>query len=122
MLPTGVYTSVVTATDGSVTISQARAFEMNAFSIRPSTTNLRRGTRLTVSATSAERLSTSTRLYVYQPGLAAWSVTMTKVDSSRSKATITLRAGGRAGVVWFKVVARDYGGRVQYANRSFALR
>jgi flagellar hook assembly protein FlgD len=122
MLPTGVYTSVVTATDGAVTISQAKAFEMNAFFIRPSTTSLRRGTRLTVSATTAERLSTSARLYVYQPGLAVWSVVMTRVDSVRSKATITLRAGGRAGVVRFKVVARDYGGRVQYTNRSFALR
>jgi hypothetical protein len=95
---------------------------MNAFSIRPSTTNLRRGTRLTVTATSAERLSTATRLYVYQPGLTVWSVPMTKLDATRSKATITLKSGGRAGAVRFKVAAKDYDGRPQYTNRSFGLR
>jgi len=46
---------------------------------------------------------------------------MTKVDSLRSKATITLKRGGAAGLVRFKVVARDYDGRVQYTNRSFPL-
>jgi flagellar hook assembly protein FlgD len=122
MLPTGTYTSVVTATDGTYTTTLARGFEMNAFSIRPSTTVLRRGTRLTVTATTAERLSTATRLYVYQPGLTVWSVPMTKVDATRSKATITLKSGGRAGTVRFKVAARDVDGRAQYTNRSFALR
>jgi flagellar hook assembly protein FlgD len=122
MLPPGIYSSVVTASDGSVTASQARAFEMNAFSIRPSTTSPRRGTRLTVTATTAERLSTATRLYVYQPGLAVWSVPMTKLDATRSKATITLKSGGRAGIVRFKVAAKDYDRRAQYTNRSFTLR
>ena len=121
MLTPGIYTSTVSASSGAVTISQARPFEMNAFSIRPSIGGLRRGSRLTVAVTSAERLSTATRLYVYEPGLAVWSVPMTKVDSLRSKATITLKRGGAAGLVRFKVVARDYDGRVQYTNRSFPL-
>jgi len=121
MLPAGLYTSYVTATDGSVTISQARSVEMNAFSIKPSTSVLHRGTRLTVNVTFAEPLSTGTRLYVYQPGLATWSVAMTKVDSRHSKATITLKTGGSTGVVSFKVWARDYDGRVQATKRSFPL-
>ena len=121
MLPGGVYFSYVTASDGVVTISQRRGVEMNAFSIRPSTTALHRGTRLTVTATFAEPLSTATRLYVYQPGLATWSVLMTKIDSRHSKATITLKTGGSTGTVTFKVYAKDYDGRVQATKRSFAL-
>jgi len=122
MLPAGTYTSVVTASDGTFVTSQARGFEMNAFSIQPSTSRPRRGTRMTVSATTAERLSTAMRLYVYQPGLTVWSVPMSKVNSVRSIATISLKTGGRAGIVRFKVVARDDDGRAQYTNRSFTLR
>ncbi len=121
MLPGGVYTSYVTASDGTVTISQAKAFEMNAFAIKPSTSTIHRGTRLSVTATSAEPLSTGTRLYVYQPGLTVWSVPMTKVDSRVSKVTITLKTGGTTGVVTFKVWARDYDGRIQATKRAFPL-
>jgi flagellar hook assembly protein FlgD len=121
MLPGGVYTSYVTASDGTLTISQAKAFEMNAFAIKPSTTTIHRGTRLSVTATSAEPLSTGARLYIYQPGLTVWSVPMTKVDSRVSKVTITLKTGGTTGLVTFKVWARDYDGRIQATKRAFPL-
>jgi flagellar hook assembly protein FlgD len=121
LLPVGLYTSDVTATDGVVSTGQTRAIEMNAFSIKPSSTNLHRGTRLTVTATSAEALKTVARLYVYQPGLAAWSVPMTKLNSRVSRFTISLKTGGSTGVVSFRVAARDYDGRAQSTRRSFAL-
>ena len=121
MLPVGTYTSSVTATDGPVTINQSRSFQMNAFSINPSTTALHRGTRLTVSSTFAEPLSTATRLFVYQPGLAMWSVPMTKIDSRHSRVTITLKTGGSTGVVTFRIYAKDIDGRGQATNQAFAL-
>ena len=40
-----------------------------------------------------------------------WHVTLTKVDSRTSKATITLKSGGSAGTVRFLVKGRDLDGR-----------
>jgi flagellar hook assembly protein FlgD len=122
MLPRGIFTSYVTASDGTVTISQSRAFEMNAFSIKPSTTTARRGSRITITARSAESLSTAARLYIYQPGKAVWSVAMSRVDPRTSRATITLKTGGSAGTVTFKVWARDADGRAQFTKRAMPLR
>jgi len=121
MLPVGTYTSSVTASDGLVTITQNRSILMDAFSINPSTTTLHRGTRLTVSSTFAEPLSTTTRLFVYQPGLAMWSVPMTTIDARHSKVTITLKTGGSTGVVTFRVYAKDIDGRGQGTNQAFPL-
>ncbi|MBA2719214.1 MAG: hypothetical protein H0U52_08265 [Chloroflexi bacterium] len=106
-LPRGVYTSYVHTTDGTLAIAHTAKVEMNAFAIVTSTSAPTRGGRMTITATSAEALSTSVRLYVTQPGYATWAVTMTKVDSRVSKATITLKSGGSAGKVSLKVWARD---------------
>jgi flagellar hook assembly protein FlgD len=121
MLPRGTFTSYVTATDGTVTISQSRTFEMNAFAITPSATTARRGSRITITARSAESLSTTARLYVYQPGLTVWSVAMSKVDPRTWRSTVTLKTGGSAGTVTFKVWARDADGRSQFTKRAMPL-
>ena len=120
-LPTGMYTSRVTATDGTFTISQAVKVQMNAFAIVTSTSTPKRGARMTVTVTSAESLSTSVRLYVTQPGHATWAVTMTKVDSRVSKATITMKTGGAAGTVKIKIWARDTDGISQATTRVLPL-
>ncbi|MEJ7696347.1 MAG: hypothetical protein WKF78_06975 [Candidatus Limnocylindrales bacterium] len=79
-LPGGSYRSVVTlAGDGSPTISQYRTFKMMAFAISLSDTTPARGQSVTVSATSARSLSSTPRVYVYQPGKTTWSVAMSKV-------------------------------------------
>jgi flagellar hook assembly protein FlgD len=122
MLPTGRYTSHVSATDGAVTWNQAAAFEMSAFSIRPSATSATRGRRITVTAVSAETLSSTPRLYVTQPGKAVWSVPMTKVSGLTYRATVTMKTGGAAGTVTFKVVAYDSGRRAQRSSVSIPLR
>jgi flagellar hook assembly protein FlgD len=120
-LPIGVYTATVSATDGPRSISQAVKVEMNAFLIVTSTATPKRGAKMTITATSAEALSTSVRLYVTQPGLAMWAVTMTKVDSRTSKGTITLKTGGSAGKVTFKIWAKDYDGVSQSTTRILPL-
>jgi flagellar hook assembly protein FlgD len=122
-LRAGTYTSVVTASDDAATVSQAVAFTMNAFSIRPSDKTPKRGQRITVRVTSAEPLSTKPRLYVKQPGKSRWSVVMTKVSTYEWKATITLKKGGtaRAGTVTFKVAAADKDGHSQKTSKAFAI-
>jgi flagellar hook assembly protein FlgD len=120
-LPAGVYTSYVTASDGAVTISQSVKVEMNAFSIATSTATLRRGSRVTVTVTSAEPLSSGVLLYVSQPGVTMWHVTLTKIDSRTSRATITMKYGGSAGTVRFLVKGRDLDGRAQATIRYLRL-
>ncbi len=113
MLPRGIYTSVVSATDGSFSDNQAVQVQMNAFAITPSTRLPIRGHRMTITVVSAEALSTSVRLYIREPGLTTWVVTMTKVASRTYRTTITLKKGGSAGTVRLNVWARDYDGRSQ---------
>jgi flagellar hook assembly protein FlgD len=121
MLPTGRYMSYVSATDGTVSWSQVVAFEMSAFSIRPSATSATRGRSITITAVSGETLSSTPRLYVTQPGKPLWSVPMTKVSGLTYRATITMKTGGAAGTATFKVVAYDSGERAQRSSVSVPL-
>ena len=97
-LARGTYRSVVTlAGDGPVPISQYRTFKMRAFVPSASDTTPARGQRITVSATSAESLSTTPRVYVYQPGKATWSAAMTKVSTGKYKVSLTHQDRWRQG-------------------------
>jgi flagellar hook assembly protein FlgD len=121
LLPVGVYTTSVSATAGDVAVSQAVRVEMNAFAITTSTATPKRGGKVTFTVVSAEALSSTVRIYVTQPGYATWAVTMTKVDSRNFRATLTLKSGGSAGKVTFKVWAKDYDGRSQATSRVLPL-
>ena len=121
MLPVGSYTSYVMATDGTFVYAQTAKIEMNAFSVVVSTGTPRRGSRLTVTGISAEPISGSAKLYVTQPGLSTYVLTMTRVDSRTFRATFTLKSGGSAGTLRLKVWAKDYDGRSQATSRSVTL-
>jgi hypothetical protein len=47
---------------------------------------------------------------------------MSRVDPRSSRATITLKTGGSAGTVTFKVWARDTDGRAQFTKLALPLR
>ena len=79
------------------------------------------GTRITVTGVSAEPLSGSAKLYVTQTGLSTYILTMTRVDSRTFRATFTLKTGGSAGSVTFKVWAKDYDGRSQATIKRLPL-
>jgi flagellar hook assembly protein FlgD len=121
VLPLGVYTATVNAAAGGLDTSQSVKVEMNAFAIVTSTAAPRRGHSLTVTVTSAEALKAQPRLYVTQPGLSTWVVTMTKVDARTSKVTVTLKSGGTAGTLKLKVWAYDYDGRTQATYRNLTI-
>ena len=120
-LPLGAYIASVAASAGGFAITHSVKVEMNAFAIATSTATAKRGSRLTVSVTSAEATSGSIRLYVTQPGHAVWAVTMTRVDSRNFKATITPKTGGSAGKISLKVWARRLRRRSQSTYRVLPL-
>ncbi len=121
MLPLGRYTSSVTATDGTLTATQATDFDAQAFIITPTDRTPGRGQTIKVYATSAESLSGSPRLYVYQPGVATWSVAMIKVGTNVYRATIRLKVIGRAGTVKLRVKGVDIRGGVQATINGYPL-
>ena len=121
MLPRGHYTSLVTATDGTLVASQTVAFDTDAFRYKLSDTTPRRGQSITVTISSAELLSRISRLYVYQPGVSRWSVALTKVSGHTYKATLRLKSSGSAGIVKFKVSGRDIKGGSQSTTVSFPI-
>jgi flagellar hook assembly protein FlgD len=122
MLPTGRYTSVVSATDGVLTSVQTVGFEMNAFGIRTSAPTATRGRSISINVTSAEALSTAPRVHVSQPGLATWAVTLGRTSAGTYTATLTMRTGGAAGTAKLTVKAADSGGRWQSTTLSLPLR
>jgi flagellar hook assembly protein FlgD len=120
MVPRGTYRTVVRATDGTYTATQAAAVTADAFRIAVSDTTPARGQRITVTAASGEALDAAPRLRVEQPGKAAWSVAMRKVDTRVYRVTITLRSS-RTGTLRLRVGAVDDGGRFQATYRSLPL-
>jgi hypothetical protein len=88
-------------------VAQSVAIEMNAFSVKSSTSSPRRGYKVTITAISAEPLSTNVGLNIKQPGKSSWTVRMTRVATNTYRATVTLKTGGSAGTVTFRVAATD---------------
>ncbi|MFL5682930.1 MAG: FlgD immunoglobulin-like domain containing protein [Chloroflexota bacterium] len=121
MVPRGRYTSVVTATDGTLLATQAIGFEMEAFRYKLSDATPGRGQKITVTVTSAEVLNKISRLSIYQPGLDRWRVTLTKVSNHTYKVTFRLKSAGKSGIVKFKVSGRDTRDGSQSTTVSFPI-
>ncbi len=119
-VPRGAYRSVVTAGDGTVAATQVAGVYADAFKTVSSDTTPAHLQRITITATTAEKLSTTPRLYVIQPGRTTWSVLLTKVSSTVYRATITVRSGA-IGTVKFKVLAKDSTGKAQYSVLALPL-
>jgi flagellar hook assembly protein FlgD len=119
-VPRGTYRSVVTATDGTRSITQRAAVVADAFRVIASDTTPGRRQRITVTAITAESLDSAPKLTVVQPGIRAWSVTMTRSSSGTFVATITLRSSS-AGTLRLKVAAPDANAHVQYSNLYLPL-
>ena len=119
-VPRGTYRSQVVAADPVATVTQTAAAVADAFRIVSSDTTPGRGQKVTVTAFSAEGLKTTPKLVVVQPGIAAWSVSMSRVSSGVYRAVVTVK-GSAAGTLRFKVLATDAGGRSQYSNLYLPL-
>jgi flagellar hook assembly protein FlgD len=116
----GLYTSSVIATDGPVTIAQRATVLADAFKVTSSDTTPARGQWLTITAVSAEILS-SARLRVYQPGHTAYTVTMAKVATRTYRVRIHLASSGSTGTLVLKVSGVDGGGHTNTTYLRLAL-
>jgi hypothetical protein len=112
----------VSASDGTFSWTQAARVELDAFAVTPSTTTPKRGSQLTITAVTAEPLTGSPKLYVTQPGLSTAILTMSKVNSTTWRLTVTLKSGGTAGTLKLKVWAKDADGRTQATAKSLTLK
>jgi flagellar hook assembly protein FlgD len=120
MVARGTYRSVVTATDGTFAATQRASVVADAFRITASDTTPGRGQRVTITATSAEKLDGLPRLRIYQPGIKAWTVKMTKVDGKVYRVTIRLKSS-RTGTLRLRVLADDATGAGQSSNLTLTL-
>jgi flagellar hook assembly protein FlgD len=120
-LPAGKYTSYVVATDDLTTTASSVAFEMNAYAISVSDATPARGQKVTISATAAEPQNASPRVSVVQPGKATWSVAMVRLGPGRYRAVVTIKTGGGAGTIKFRVYGADAAGRKSWSQVSLPL-
>ena len=109
----GTYRSLVYATSGGLSASQAATVELNAFRVTSSDTTPARGQRITVTGLSAEALKSAPKVVVSQPGLTAWTVSMSKSGSSYV-ATVQLKSSSRTGTLRLKVYGYDAAGHYQF--------
>ena len=112
MVPVGRYTSVVSATDGSLGATLTAPIEFNAFSVRVSDNTPGRGQTITITATSAESLKGAPSLRITQPGIAAWRVRMVRTSGLTYRVTVRLRSSSR-GTMQLRVAGYDADGRYQ---------
>ena len=121
MTPTGRYRSVVTATDGTHTVTQYSSVLAGAFRIVVSDTTPARGQRLTVTVTSAEPLLRNPRVGVAQPGYASWTVPTTRVSTRVYRGYVTLRSGGTGSTVTIRAGGYDARSRHQSSRITLPL-
>ncbi len=105
--PRGAYRIVVAATNGTQQAMQRTSVHADAFRLSTSVPAAVRGTAIKVTAVTAERLSTTPRVVVRQPGLDPWSVRMTKRSSTTWTAIVTPKKGGSTGTLTLVVRATD---------------
>jgi flagellar hook assembly protein FlgD len=120
LVPRGTYYSVVSATDGTLSMTSRAWTVADGFRVTASDTTPNRGQSITITATTAEKLSRTPRVIVYQPGQKAWSVSLRKITTTTYRVTLRLKSGG-AGTVRFKVVGTDLGGRSNWSNLVLPL-
>ncbi len=119
-VPRGAYRSVVTASTDALAATLVSAVYADAFKVVSSDTTPARLQRIVITATTAETLSTTPRLYVMQPGRTTWSVLMIKISATAYRATITVQSGV-AGTIKFKVLAKDSAAMAQYSVLALPL-
>jgi len=121
MLPRGRYTSLVTATDGTLNASQSVSFDADAFTVTPSDTTPGRGQSITVTIVTAEPLKAAPTLWITQPGVAKWSVKPSKTGTSTYRVTVRLKSTGSAGQLSLMVWGQDSSGQAQATTKVFPL-
>jgi flagellar hook assembly protein FlgD len=119
--PRGRYRIVVAATNGTQGATQTTTVLADAWKLTPSVTTATRGKSFTITAQTAEPLSTTPYVTVVEPGLAKRKVTMTQVSASVWTAKITPRTSAEPGTMRLTVWATDTAGGSNGTKVSLAL-
>jgi hypothetical protein len=114
-VPRGRYRTYVTASNGTQRTTQAVSVLADAFWIVASDVTPGRGQKITVTVYTAETLKANPRISVFQPGISGWTVSTSKVSSTKYRATITFRSS-RTGTVRIKAFGTDSGGQSQHSS------
>jgi flagellar hook assembly protein FlgD len=119
-LPSGAYTSIISATTADGTVVYRKAIWVGPFKMTPSTPTLAVGRSVSVTILSAESLSRRPTLTVTQPGLAPYVLSTTWISTRTYRVTFTPRAGA-TGAVTLKAYGVDIYGHAQRAYLSVPL-
>ncbi|MFH1475427.1 MAG: FlgD immunoglobulin-like domain containing protein [Chloroflexota bacterium] len=119
--PSGIYSSRVTATDGTTTVTQVARFHVNAFRLSLSDSTPGRGQRITVSIVTTEPLRAAPRLTYTQPGRAPVVVRTTRTSTSVYRVTILLSRGGKAGSLVLRVNGYDVGAGYNWSRYTYPI-
>ena len=103
----GTYRIVVSATNGNQRAAQSASVMADAFRLAASVSTAVRGKSFTLTARSAEPLSTTPVIVVREAGVDPWKITMTRASGSTWTASVTPRRRGSAGSLALTVRARD---------------
>jgi flagellar hook assembly protein FlgD len=120
-VPRGTYRIAVSATNGTQSAAQSTKVIAEAFRITTSTATPARGRAFTVTAITTEALASAPKIIVRQPGLTAWSLTMTKRTSTTWTAVVTPKRGGTAGTMSLTVRAADVNGGTNWSQVKLTL-
>ena len=121
-VPNGRYRSVVRAQTGLGSYSQERHVFVGPFQVTPSITSPVRGGKVTLTLVSTEALDRNPTVRIAQPGVAPWTVNASHVSGTKYKVTLTLKSGGAAGTVDFRISGIDSKGGRQSSSVSLPLR
>ena len=108
----GLYWMVVTADTAAGAYSHKIQVRVMPFKVTANTWTATAGTKITWTINTAEPQTGWPKLSIKQPGLAKYSVNLTKWSSTLYKTSFTLKSGGTLGQVKLTLVGTDTGGGI----------
>jgi flagellar hook assembly protein FlgD len=121
-VPDGWYRLIVHAKTALGAYAEERMVWVGAFQLDPSTLTPQRGSKVKFKVYTTEPLSAVPTLSISQPGLATYTVKLTKVTSVKYKVVVTLKSGGSTGKMLLEVDGVDKNGQSQSYSTSLPLR
>jgi hypothetical protein len=108
--PDGLYWMVITADTAAGAYSHRIQLRVMPFKITANAWTGTAGTTINWTINTAEPQTGWPKLSVKQPGLAKYSVSLTKWSSTKFKTSFTLKSGGTPGQVTLTLTGTDTGG------------
>ena len=113
--------TAATTTADALNTARSAAATPGTFVTRVNDTTPKRGQTITLIARTAAGLSTRPRVRVEQPGIAAFTVTMTRLAPGKYKASVRFRPSA-GGTVRVRVSAHDTEGKLRQTYLNLRLR